>query len=103
VEDQRLVPVVVPLTWSDPAEWAGAPRRQGVAKVLKPGIATRLGEDLAILSRLADYLGEGWQVYGLPPLAYRESLDEVADLLAHEVRLRQEQAHLARAADQFAG
>jgi len=74
-----------------------------VAKLLKPGIGERLDEDLAILARLAGYLDERWAVYGLPALAYGEILEEVAELLASEVRLRQEQAHLRQAADQFAG
>jgi ubiquinone biosynthesis protein len=97
------VAVVVPLTWSDPADGAGAPRRRGVAKVLKPGVAERLGEDLEILDRLAGYLEERWEAYSLPPLPYREVLAEVADLLGHEVRLRQEQALLRRAGVQLAG
>jgi ubiquinone biosynthesis protein len=97
------VAVVVPLTWSDPADGADAPRRPGVAKVLKPGVATRLGEDLEILGRLADYVDERWAAYGLPPLPYREVLTEVAELLTHEVRLRQEQTHLRQAGAQFAG
>ena len=97
------VAVVVPLTWSDPADGGAAARRLGVAKLLKPGVAERLGEDLRILGLLADYLEGRWAVYGLPPLAYREVLDEVAELLASEVDLRQEQAHLVRAARQFAG
>jgi ubiquinone biosynthesis protein len=97
------VAVVVPLTWSDPADGAPAARRQGVAKLLKPGVAERLGEDLHLLGLLADYLEERWAAYGLRPLAYREVLDEVAELLASEVDLRQEQAHLAQADGQFAG
>jgi ubiquinone biosynthesis protein len=97
------VAAVLPLTWSDPADRTGAPRRHGVAKLLKPGVASRLDEDLAILGRLAGYLDERWAAYGLPPLAYREILAEVADLLTIEVRLVQEQSHLRQAADQFAG
>jgi ubiquinone biosynthesis protein len=100
---EASVAVVVPLTWADPADGAGAPRRHGVAKLLKPGVARRLDEDLAILGRLADYLDQQWQAHGLPPLAYREILDEVADLLVHEVRLRREQAHLQQAVHQYAG
>ncbi len=99
---EASVAVVVPLTWFDPADGVGAARRHGVAKLLKPGVAEHLAEDLGILGRLADYLDERETAYGLPPLAYREILDDVADLLAHEVRLRREQAHLVRAADQFA-
>jgi ubiquinone biosynthesis protein len=97
------VAVVVPLTWSDPADGARAPRQHGVAKLLKPGVVERLDEDLRILGLLADYLEERWHAYGLPPLAYREVLDDVAELLASEVDLRLEQVHLARAGRQFAG
>jgi ubiquinone biosynthesis protein len=100
---EASVAVVVPLTWSDPADGAGAPRRHGVAKLLKPGVVGRLGEDLDILGRLAAYLEERWAAHGLPPLAYREILDDVAELLTNEVRVRQEQAHLRRAARQLAG
>jgi ubiquinone biosynthesis protein len=97
------VAVVVPLTWSDPSEGADAPRRHGVAKLLKPGVAGRLAEDLDILGRLADSLDERWAAYGLPPLDYRATFNDVADLLGHEVRLRQEQEHLHLAGHQFAG
>jgi ubiquinone biosynthesis protein len=104
VDEQSLaeasVAIVVPLTWCDPADGR---RKHGVAKLLKPGIEERLAEDLAILGRLADYLCERWVAYGLPPLDYRAILDEVADLLTHEVRVPQEQDSLRRAADQFAG
>jgi len=97
------VAVVVPLTWADASIRGDAPRQHGVAKLLKPNVRQRLDEDLAILARLAVYLEERWAAYGLPDLAYREILEEVADLLASEVQLRQEQAHLRRAAIQFAG
>ncbi|HZV07609.1 MAG TPA: AarF/UbiB family protein [Gemmataceae bacterium] len=104
VEEQPLaeasVAIVVPLTWCDPADGR---RRHGVAKLLKPGIVERLAEDLAILGRLADYLEEKWIAYRLPPLAYRQILDEAADLLTNEVRVPQEQAALRCAADQFEG
>jgi ubiquinone biosynthesis protein len=97
------VAVVVPLTWSNPSDEAGAPRRQGVAKLLKPGVVERLEEDLIILGRLAGYLEERWAAYGLAPLPYQETLTEVADLLVHEVQLREDQARLGWAAAQFAG
>jgi ubiquinone biosynthesis protein len=100
---EASVAIVVPLTWRDPSDGDNAPRRHGVAKILKPGVVGRLEEDLAILGRLADYLADRWAVYHLPPLDYREVLDEVADLLAHEVQVPQEQASLARAAEQYAG
>jgi ubiquinone biosynthesis protein len=97
---EASVAIVVPLTWCDPADGC---RRHGVAKLLKPGIVKRLNEDLAILGRLADHLGVRWVAYGLPPLDYRAILDEVADLLTHEVQVPQEQDALRQASDQFAG
>jgi ubiquinone biosynthesis protein len=107
VEEQPLaegsVAVVVPLTWSDPADWPRPLRRRAVAKLLRPGIAERLGEDLAVLGRLADHLDERWGAYALPPLAYRETFRDVAELLMGEVELRSEQTHLRRAAAQFEG
>jgi ubiquinone biosynthesis protein len=100
---EASVAVVVPLTWSDPADGTDAPRRHGVAKLLRPGVVGRLEEDLNILGRLAAYLEERWVAYGLPPLNYCAILDDVAELLISEVQVRQEQAHLGRAARQFAG
>jgi ubiquinone biosynthesis protein len=97
------VAVVVPLTWSEPDDGAAAPRRHGVAKLLKPGVKERLGEDLDILARLAGYLEERWAAYGLPPLAYRDILTEVAALLTNEVELQHEQIHLRQARNQLAG
>jgi ubiquinone biosynthesis protein len=100
---EASVAIVVPVSWCDPADGTDALRKHGVAKILKPGVVGRLDEDIAILGRLADYLEEKWAAYRLPPLAYREILDEAAELLTNEVRVPQEQAALRRAADQFAG
>jgi ubiquinone biosynthesis protein len=96
------VAVVVPLTWSNSNCTGNSPVNQGVAKLLKPGIAEKLDEDLEILGRLASYLDERQAAYHLPPLAYRELLDEVAELLSHEVQLANEQKYLRQAADQYA-
>jgi ubiquinone biosynthesis protein len=97
------VAVVVPLTWSDPADGPREPRRQAVAKLLKPGVEQRLDEDLAILGKLADFLADRWAVYGLPPLPYQAILADVAELLTTEVQLGQEQVHLRLAESQLAG
>jgi ubiquinone biosynthesis protein len=96
------VAVVVPVTWSNSGCTGGSPMQQGVAKLLKPGIAQKLDEDLEILGRLASYLDDRQAAYHLPPLAYRELLDEVAELLSHEVQLANEQTYLRQAADQYA-
>ncbi len=97
------VAVVVPLTWAERVHEDDAPRHHGVAKLLKPEIEQRLNEDLAILARLGDYVEERCAAYGLPALPYGEILEEVADLLASEVCLSLEQAHLRQAGTQFAG
>jgi len=97
------VAVVIPLTWSDPAAGSHGPRQHGVAKLLKPGIAERLDEDLGILGQLADFLEQRWALYALPPLSYREILDEVAELLRREILLREEQRHMRLAGSQLAG
>jgi ubiquinone biosynthesis protein len=107
VDDSALaeasVAVVVPFTWTDPAAGADAPRREGVAKLLKPGVVDRLDEDLDILGRLAAYLDERWSAYDLPPLDYGDVFNDVAELLASEILVRQEQEHLHLAGRQFAG
>ncbi len=96
---EASVAIVVPLTWLDPSDGR---QKHGVAKLLKPSIEGRLIEDLVILGRLADYLEERWVAYHLPPLAYRQILDEAAQLLTNEVQVPQEQNSLRQAANQFA-
>lgn len=82
------VAVAVPFSW---------PGGEGVFKILKPGIAARLEEDLAIWVRLAEYLEVESAQLGLPPLDYREILASVGRLLQSEVDLAGEQAHMAAA------
>jgi ubiquinone biosynthesis protein len=79
------------------------PARRGVFKLLKAGIKQRLDEELAIWSRLGEFLDEDCRRYHLPPLDYRETFETVRDLLVNEVRLDQEQVHLAQAAQDYAG
>jgi ubiquinone biosynthesis protein len=92
---EASVAVVVPLVWRDPD--AAAPRR-GVFKVLRPGVDERMHEELAIWAALGAFLEERCSDRGLPVLDYRNTLDSVRRLLANEIRLDREQAHLARAA-----
>ena len=93
---EASVAVVVPFVWRDPGQ--SAPR-QGVFKVLRPGIERRLHEELTIWSALGAFLEERCAIHNLPVLDYRQTFDSVRHLLANEVRLDREQAHLARAAD----
>jgi ubiquinone biosynthesis protein len=96
---EASVAVVVPFIWRDPRE--SAPR-EGVFKVLRPGIEARLHEELAIWAALGPFLEARCAVHELPALDYRHTLDSVRHLLAHEIQLDREQVHLARAAAFYA-
>ncbi len=96
---EASVAVVVPFTWRD----GGSTRRNGVFKVLRPGIEERLHEELAIWSRLGDFLDERCEHLDVPALDYRDTFDSVRDLLLHEIRLDEEQRHLAEASRVYAG
>ena len=92
---EASVAVVVPVVWRCSA--ASAPLA-GVLKVLRPGVEEQMHEELAIWSSIGVFLEERCADYGLPVLDYRNTLDSVRRLLANEIRLDREQAHLARAA-----
>ncbi|MBS1225932.1 MAG: hypothetical protein H6R24_2610, partial [Proteobacteria bacterium] len=70
----------------------------GVLKVLRPGVEEQMHEELEIWASLGVFLEERCADHGLPALDYRNTLDSVRKLLANEIRLDREQAHLARAA-----
>jgi ubiquinone biosynthesis protein len=94
------VAVVMPFTWRC------APKTEpvaGVFKLLKPGIEDRLAEELPIWAALADFLEDECERYRLPQLDYRETFETVQDLLLHEIRLDEEQAHLVEAAEEYRG
>ena len=87
------VAVVLPFSWRQ-----GGRSHEGVFKALKPGIADRLGEELAILPALGDFLeGRGAEL-GLPAIDYRSHLAAAGRLLVQEIRLDREQANLRAAA-----
>ena len=97
---EASVAVVVPFVWQPGGT---SPPQRGVCKILRPGVAERLDEDLAIWSALGPFLEERSAWHGLPALDFRNTLDSVVRLLANEVRLDREQAHLRQAADFYAG
>src|SRR5262249_54446423 len=70
--------------------------------MLKPGIEDRLAEDLEIWPLLGDFLDEDCERYHLPQIDYRETFKTVRALLVHEIRLDEEQQHLAAAAKEYA-
>lgn len=96
---EASVAVVVPMVWRP--DGVGAPQA-GVFKVLRPEVEEWLGEELEIWSLLGAFLEQRCVERGLPLLDYRNTLDSVRHLLAHEIRLDREQVHLARAAAFYA-
>lgn len=96
---EASVAVVVPFVWRDSD--TSSPR-QGVFKVLRPGVEEQMGEELEIWSLLGAFLEERCVEHDLPVLDYRNTLDSVRRLLANEIRLDCEQAHLAWAAAFYA-
>jgi len=86
---EASVAVVIGFTWGS---------ERGVFKLLKPGIEQELDEELEILDPLGAFLDERCDSLGLPPIDYRDTLGQVKQLLAHEVRLDFERGHLAEAA-----
>lgn len=92
------VAVVVPFTWHD-----GDATVEGVFKVLRPGIVERLDAELSAWAAVGAHLDETCDENNLPPIPYRETFEQVRELLLNEVRLDLEQAHLAEAAACYAG
>ncbi len=97
---EASVAVVVPFIWQ---QAAAIPPQRGVFKILRPGVQERLSEELALWPALGTFLEERCTDHGLPLFDYRNTLESVARLLANEVRLDREQAHLSQAADFYAG
>ncbi len=95
---EASVSVVIPVVWRPTA----GPVQEGVLKVLKPGIAERLDEELELWPDLASMLEDHCATANLPGIPFRETLDRVRQLLRSEVRLQSEQSHLAEAAHLYA-
>jgi ubiquinone biosynthesis protein len=87
------VAVVLPFSYRDQGIL-----RDGVFKVLKPGIETKLADELAILPALASFLERRGRQLDLPPIDYRDHLTSVQRLLTREIRLELEQRHMRDAA-----
>lgn len=86
------VAVVLPFTYRENGE-----TRDGVFKVLKPGIEEQFAEEIAVWGELGAFLEERSRSLGLPALGYRSTLDSVLDLLNKEIHLQVEQANLREA------
>jgi ubiquinone biosynthesis protein len=81
-----------------------APRpRDGVFKLLKPGVEERLEQELELFERVGAYLDQRCDDLKLPHLDYQEAFQQVREKLRHEARLDLEQQHLAQARAFYAG
>ncbi|HEX2531184.1 MAG TPA: AarF/UbiB family protein [Burkholderiaceae bacterium] len=87
------VAVVLPFIYRENGQ-----ARDGVFKVLKPGIEEKFSGELAVWLELGSFLEQRSRYFGLPALDYRGTLDSVRELLAREIHLRVEQENLRAAA-----
>jgi ubiquinone biosynthesis protein len=70
---------------------------EGVLKILKPGIEERMQLELELLGQVGSHLDARCEELSIPHLDYRETFDQVRDKLCVEIRLDEEQQHLAEA------
>lgn len=96
---EASVSVVVPFVWANGEKQC----RQGVFKVLKPGIAERLTHELDLLEKVGAYLDERCMAFKIPRIDYGTTFEHVRQKLNKEVRLDLEQQHLRMASDFYAG
>jgi ubiquinone biosynthesis protein len=71
--------------------------REGVFKILKPGIEDRLEQELELFERVGSYLDQRCDDFRIPHLDYREAFEKVRELLRFETRLDLEQRNLVQA------
>ena len=91
---EASVAVVVPFRSIE-----GKVPRDGVFKVLKPGIEEHLDQELDLLERVGSFLDERCHDLKISQLDYRESFEKIRGKLKCEVRLDKEQHNLALARD----
>lgn len=90
---EASVGVVVPFSFSPD----GRDRRNGVLKVLKPGIRERLREELDILAGLAEHLDRRRHLYPVGKLRFADLFEDIRSALTRETDLSGEQRKLAEA------
>ena len=108
LEDVRIAPqavaeasvaVIVPFAWRPSRSEQEV---EGVFKVLKPGVAKQIEEELTIWRELGAFLDEACERFDAPGLNYQDTFESVTELLRAEVRLDVEQAHLRAACKTYA-
>jgi len=97
---EASVAFVVPCRYRDPHTGRGG---EAMLKVVKPDLAQRLDEELAILDGVADLLDQRREAYGIPAFRYRETFATVRALLQGETDQSREQRHLREAVERYAG
>ena len=91
---EARVGAVMRFLWHQPSS---PPPIEGVFKVLKPGIRRQLGEELTILEKTAAFFQSNRHRYAFRDFRFLEVFQEVRAMLANEIDLAAEQAHLAEA------
>jgi ubiquinone biosynthesis protein len=95
---EASVSAVVRFTWWSPVT---NQREAGVFKVLKPYVLEHFPEEMEILTRLAEFFDSNREKYALPQVGFRDVVDDVRRLLAHETNLPIEQANLLAAWERY--
>jgi len=90
---EASVSAVVRFTWKNPSN---KKRERGVLKVRKPDVPRYFAEDLNLLQKLSDWIGQN-QSYGFATHHVAEMVSEVRLLLEHELDFVREQKTLADA------
>jgi ubiquinone biosynthesis protein len=93
------VAVVLPFTSRDPLTGR---RKRGVFKLLKPGIADSLEEELGLMDEFAVTLERHGSDDGLNDFRFVETFRDIAEALRCEIRFEVEQQNLRRAAETYA-
>jgi ubiquinone biosynthesis protein len=91
------VAIVVPFTWKDD----DAIEREGVFKILKPGIVERVVEDCDALRCALQSLESSAHKYALPISTIRDAVTQAIEILESEIDPAGEQRHLCQAAAQM--
>ena len=96
---EASVAVVVPFTWKASATQQA---QRGVFKILRPGIESKLQDELEILSALGSFLEERCVHHHVPVFDFSGVLESVSRLLVNEIRFDCEQENLVQAARFYA-
>jgi ubiquinone biosynthesis protein len=99
---EASVAIVIPFRWQH-APPAGVNSPGGVFKILKPGIETRLVEELQLLEKVGALLDQRCGEFQIQPLDYADTFQRVREKLSQEIRLDLEQQHLEQARDFYQG